>query len=162
MAQAHARIRFLRLTRLDTRDALIVPITHAQLTSEPRDVAAGQFAWNGSAAESFGGLHLGIVEGPRLRFGKSPAGVISVLNQGLDDFAGSGFGHKIHAKEKQCWCWRGKVLPATVFEIAVAAGDLTANEERLLLGLRQKSRTPILRQPSASSPCTSSVGKGDG
>jgi DNA-directed RNA polymerase subunit RPC12/RpoP len=131
--QAPRQVRFLRLTRMDTGEALIVPVTLFQLSRQPNDVPPGHFAWNGNAKQILGARHLGIVEGPRVPFGKTSAGLISVLNIGANDFIGSGFGHKIQFMEKQCWCWRGKVLGPTVFEIAVTTNELSEDEDSLLL-----------------------------
>jgi serine/threonine protein kinase len=64
-AQAPRSIRYLRLKRMDTGETLIMPITYAQLTQQPKSLGEG-FAWNGSAGESFRARHLGIVQGPAL------------------------------------------------------------------------------------------------
>ena len=65
-ARAPRSIRYLRLKRMDTGEMLIMPITYSQLTQQPKSLGEQGFAWNGSASQSFGGRHLGIVQGPPL------------------------------------------------------------------------------------------------
>jgi hypothetical protein len=82
--------------------------------------------------EDWKARHLGIVQGPRHKF-PVPKNMISVMNQGWDDFAGSGFGHKAFVNDGQYYCWRGKEIPKTVFEISLTDGPLTAEEKGCLL-----------------------------
>jgi serine/threonine protein kinase len=64
VARAHPDIRYLRLKRLDTGEALIVPITHDRLTQSPGNLGEDEFGWEGSATEAFRARHLGIAQGP--------------------------------------------------------------------------------------------------
>ncbi len=130
MKQAHSTIRFLRLKRMDTRAVLIVPITHKQLASQPNLPILEGVEWNGTNRLEYGGYHLGILRGPRLNWPGFEHGTISILNDGWNGFAGSGFGHKIGGPEKQCYCWQGKEIPRTPFEIAFTVGPLTPEEEK--------------------------------
>jgi hypothetical protein len=66
LARADERIRYLRLTRTDTGEALIVPITRARLAQAATTPGDHEFAWHGKSAEKFGGRHLGIAQGPGL------------------------------------------------------------------------------------------------
>jgi len=59
--------------------------------------------------------------------------MIGIMTEGWDVFTGSGFGHKCFVNDKQYYCWRGKEIPKTVFEIAVSPGPLTPEERRSLL-----------------------------
>ena len=71
---AHSKIRFLRMTRLDTNESLIIPITHQQLALQPNSVAKESHGWNGSSSLDYGGRHLGIYQRraqPRFRRGIS-------------------------------------------------------------------------------------------
>jgi hypothetical protein len=88
--------------------------------------------WNGANKEEWKGRHLGIVQGPR---NKWPAlnDLVAVMNDGWDGFAGSGFGHKCFANDGQHYCWRGREIPRTVFEIAVSDGPLGPQDMRSLL-----------------------------
>ncbi len=79
------------------------------------------------------GCRLGIVQGPRHEV-PAPHGLISVMNEHWHAFAGSGFGHKCFANDKQYYCWRGKEIPRTVFEIAVTNDQLHPLERRTLVG----------------------------
>ena len=55
------------------------------------------------------------------------------MYDGWDGFTGSGFGHKYGVNDRQYCCWRGKEIPRTAFEIAVAAGPLTQSEKDALV-----------------------------
>jgi serine/threonine protein kinase len=70
---------------------------------------------------------------------------IAVMQTGKDH-AGSGFGHKQFVDDKQYYCWRGKEIAPTAFEIAVTADPLT-KEERFDL-LTKGDRPP----PEAKAP----------
>jgi serine/threonine protein kinase len=131
--KAPARIRYLRLRRMDTRETLIVPMSRAQLDRATEPVGAGGYAWNGTAKLEWGGRHLGIAQGPRLKF-PIKRGLIAVFNVGWDVFVGSGFGHQcFNDNTGQYFCWRGQQIKRTVFEIAVTDDDLTGEERRCLL-----------------------------
>jgi hypothetical protein len=126
-------VRFVRLTRLDTRERLIVPVTPGQLLGIPRQIPAEGHWWNGTAREEFGARHLGVVQAPRFKW-PWHGGTIALQNDGWDVFAGSGFGHKHNGPGKaQYYCWRGQEIPRTVFEIAVTAGPLSEDEHSFLL-----------------------------
>jgi hypothetical protein len=123
-------VRSLRLTRMDTGDSLIIPITHGQLDQMPRPLPEQGYWWNGTLQNTQNGLHLGIFHGPRWKFPNFPKDGISVLNDGFDDYGGSGFGHKTNVNDKQYYSWQEKEIPKTVFEIAVTAEPLTKEEQR--------------------------------
>jgi serine/threonine protein kinase len=125
-------IRFLRLRRMDTREALVLPLTRKELDGVSFPNAPGEYRWNGTNRVEWGGRHLGIAEGPRHNF-PAPAGIIVVAFENWDAFAGSGFGHKCFRNDTQYHCWRGKEIPRTVFEIAVTNDPLTPDEQRSLL-----------------------------
>ncbi|HEY1379964.1 MAG TPA: hypothetical protein VGF55_24390, partial [Gemmataceae bacterium] len=78
------------------------------------------------------GCHLGIVQGPRHPF-PSPKGLIGVMTENWDLFTGSGFGHKCAVNDKQYYCWKGREIHKTPFEIAVSDGPLSPFERRSLL-----------------------------
>ena len=78
------------------------------------------------------GRHLGIVQGPRHKF-PAPRGMIVMMTEGWDAFAGSGFGHKCFVNDGQYYCWRGKEIRRTVFEVSVTDGPLSAAEKRCLV-----------------------------
>ncbi|HMF16949.1 MAG TPA: hypothetical protein VKE98_07060 [Gemmataceae bacterium] len=126
--RAHGQVRHLRLKRLDSGEALIVPITRAQLLAQPKPPSEKDIAWNGTGRSEYGGCHLGLVQGPRMDWRDA----IAVMYDGSGCFAGSGFGHKTRVDDSQYFAWRGKEIPKTVFEIAVSADPLTEEEKRLL------------------------------
>lgn len=129
---APATFRYLRLRRMDTWDALILPMTREQMQNGKPPARESSFWWNGTSKEEWKGRHLGIVQGPRHRF-PAPKDMIAVMNDGWDGFAGSGFGHKCFVNDGQYFCWRGKEIPCTVFEIGVSDGPLSPQERRSLI-----------------------------
>jgi hypothetical protein len=132
---APATFRYLRLRRMDTGEALILPLTRNQLQNGKPGAPEAAFWWNGTAKEEWKGRHLGIVQAPRHKF-PAPKDMIAVMNDGWDGFTGSGFGHKCFVNDGQYYCWRGKEIPRTVFEIAVSDGPLSPEEARCLVSKR--------------------------
>jgi hypothetical protein len=129
---APASFRYLRLRRMDTGEALILPLTPDQLQNGKPPKSDDGFWWSGATLDAFKGYHLGIVQGPRRKF-PEPTGLICVMFDGWDGFGGSGFGHKYGVGDAQYYCWRGKEIPRTAFEIAVSDAALTPEEDRKLL-----------------------------
>jgi hypothetical protein len=138
---APAEFRYLRLRRMDTGEALILPLTPDQLQNDKPPASEAGFWWNGSNKEEWKGRHLGIVQAPRQKF-PAPKGTIAVMNDGWDGFVGSGFGHKCFVNNAQYYCWRGKQIPRTVFEIGVSNGPLSTEEERCLVSVESTSGPP--------------------
>ena len=129
---APADFRYLRLRRMDTGEAQILPLTLEQLENGKPGDKEDAFWWNGTSKFGWGGLHLGIVQAPRHKF-PAPKGKIGVMTEGWDLFTGSGFGHKCAVNDGQYYCWRGKEIRRTVFEIAVSKGPLSPAEKRDLV-----------------------------
>jgi hypothetical protein len=129
---APAKFRYLRLRRMDTGEALILPLSPDQLQNGKPPKPEEGFWWNGANVDEYKGRHLGIVQGPRRKF-PEPRGLICVMHDGWDGFAGSGFGHKYGIGDDQYYSWRGKEIPRTVFEIAVSDGPLSPEEKRCLV-----------------------------
>ncbi len=127
--RAHPSIRHLRLTRVDSSEKVILPITYQQLLREEKPEPAAGVWWNGTAKSDWGGAHLGVCQVPPTLTGR--AGAIRVSNH--DFFTGSGFGHKIRVDDKQYWCWQGREIARTAFEIAVTADKLSEADRRFLL-----------------------------
>jgi hypothetical protein len=127
--------RYLRLRRMDTRESLILRIAPNQLwNGKPATPEEGCW-WNGANKEEWKGRHLGIVQGPRHKF-PAPRDMIAVMNEGWDGFAGSGFGHKCFANDGQYYCWKGKEIKRTAFEISVTDDPLSPEEKRCLVPKR--------------------------
>jgi hypothetical protein len=119
--------RYLRLRRMDTGEAQIIPITYSRLTNDKHGEGAADFWWNGTAKDEWKGRHLGIAQVPRQKF-PAPNGGIHVMNEGWDGYTGSGFGHKVGKNDKQHYCWKGKGIARTEFEVAVSPGPLGPDE----------------------------------
>ena len=132
---APENMRYLRLRRMDTGEAQILPMGIEQLENSKPGGKEDVFWWNGSAVHGWGGLHLGIVQSPRYKWPELPKAKIFVMNEGWDGFLGSGFGHKCGMNDGQYYCWRGKEIRRTVFEIAVSAGPLDPTEKRDLVAV---------------------------
>ncbi|MFO0842511.1 MAG: hypothetical protein U0797_08965 [Gemmataceae bacterium] len=133
---APEEFRYLRLRRMDTGEALIVRIAPNQLRNgkPPTDPENG-FWWNGANEEGWKGRHLGIAQGPRHKF-PAPRDMIGVMAEGWDCFTGSGFGHKCFVNDGQYYCWKGKEIKRTAFEIAVTDDPLGLEERRSLVPRR--------------------------
>jgi hypothetical protein len=128
-------MRYVRLRRLDTNEYLILPLSRYELQNGSLPSSEAGYWWNGTAKLAYGGHHLGIVQAPRFKF-VAPRGMIDVMNDGWDGFSGSGFGHADGINDRQHYCWRGKEIMRTIFEIAVNPGPLTAAEGCYLLPRR--------------------------
>jgi hypothetical protein len=124
--RAHSTIRHLRLKRTDTGEYLILPITSRQLASDGKPESGDGCWWNGTGQHGWGGHHLGLCQVPPMPI--EAKGVIGISGWAT----GSGFGHKLYVDDKQYYCWQGREIPKTAFEIAVTA-DLLTDEERLRL-----------------------------
>jgi hypothetical protein len=129
---APPNLRYLRLRRMDTGEALILPLDFDDLRNGKPPKPEEGFWWNGANDDGYKGRHLGIVQAPRRKF-PEPQGLICVMYDGWDGFGGSGFGHKYGVNDVQHYCWRGKEIPRTVFEIAVSEGPLGPEEKRCLV-----------------------------
>ena len=135
LGQAPRDIRYLRLKRLDTGEAIIIGVNYAQLNTKVdfRDRPNLAFRWNGSGEFMFGGRHLGIVEGGLVR-GLEKKGAIAVQMEGFDYGVGSGFGHESYGDGRtQHFGWHGKKIAPTSFEIAITTDELNDQERALLL-----------------------------
>jgi hypothetical protein len=124
--QAPRELRFVRLRRVDTQQAVILAMTFDRLGQDAQD---GQYGWSGARTVNEGGVHLGIGnEAWTLTF--RDGGKILI---GPHSESGWGFGHKVHANDHQYWAWAGDEIGPTAFEVAVTARDLTDDERGLLL-----------------------------
>jgi hypothetical protein len=134
LEKAPAKIRFVRLRRMDTQDGVIVRVTRDQL--DQRTTIDADFIWAGGAA----------VRGPEGRKNK----LLGIARQSwttekgqhlvarvpgkLDTgYRGWGFSKAANNNPDQTYSWAGESIDKTVFEIAVKAGELTDDEKALLL-----------------------------
>lgn len=137
IAQVPPDMQYLRLRRMDTGEAILIPLTHDRLLGAIRseENPGLPYRWCGTNEHHWGGYHLGISEGKLVRGFDKPAGAgqVAVQVQFVDFFAGSGFGHVAHGDTNtQAFGWRGTPIPPTDFEIAVSRGPLNAAEKRAL------------------------------
>ncbi|MBL8794998.1 MAG: hypothetical protein JNM56_13900, partial [Planctomycetia bacterium] len=116
-------VHYLRLRRGD--DYVIIAMDKARLTQTSDD---GHYGWEGTNHTDSGAHHLGIYSRVLPATGQ---GDISVRI--LPWCRGWGFGHRAFVNNGQGYCWDGKPIPPTVFEIAVKPGRLTAEESKRLL-----------------------------
>ncbi len=134
LADLPAEIRYLRLRRLDTQDALIIPMSRERLWGAKSwgDDPASRVRWCGTNEVKWGGAHLGIAEGPRISgFDRTHEGECAVQVEFVDYFIGSGFGHIAHGRsEVQGFGWHGKVIEPTDFEISVSTSETLTPSER--------------------------------
>jgi hypothetical protein len=123
-----AETKYLRLRRMDTGEAIIIPMTRGRIGRA--DPPGRKSRWNGEGKDEFGGYHLGIAEGPVARFTEG-RGTIGVLMDGWDANPGSGFGHAHHVEGGgQRYAWLGKEIPPIAFEVAVTTDELTGTERK--------------------------------
>ncbi|QEL16266.1 serine/threonine protein kinase [Limnoglobus roseus] len=66
VTRAPRDIRYLRLKRMDTGDALIIPVSRDGLSESPTKMDR-EYTWNGAANELFKARHLGIAQGRAFR-----------------------------------------------------------------------------------------------
>ena len=109
---APATFSYLRLRRMDTGAAIILPLTPDDLANGKPPTPETGFWWQGENKNDYKGYHLGVVQGPRRKF-PEPQGLICVMYDGWDGFGGSGFGHKYGVNDVQHYCWRGKEKRST-------------------------------------------------
>jgi hypothetical protein len=119
-------VRYLRM-RKDS-DFVIVSIAKNRLKQQGDD---GRFGWTGMANLDSDALHLGIHD-KKMRCRRG-----DICIRSLPWFSGWGFGHKHFVNNDQGYCWDGKPIPPTVFEIAVKGGALTDAEAKKWLHMEK-------------------------
>ena len=123
-------VRFLRLKRSSNRQAIIIPMSDEMLGKN--GTVSDNYGWAGSNVNNWGGHHLGVYLDKKVPPKVSDGGVICIYLDGFDVFAGWGFGHKIHAGDKQYFSWAGVEIPKECFEVSVKCSDLTFAEKKIL------------------------------
>src|SRR5262249_28413391 len=117
-------IKYLKITEVKSKDFAIIEMTKDRISKVTDD---GRYGFEGTGHLGSGGHHLGIYD---LQM-KTNKGEVCIRI--LPWQRGWGFGHLHFVNNAQGYCWAGKNVPATVFEIAVTAGPLTAVESKKLL-----------------------------
>jgi hypothetical protein len=133
--RAPPRIKYLRLTRVDTGQAIIIGMSRGGLKNIRPPInehGEGAVWWSGGGKLEWKGRHLGVVEGDRHPY-PCPRGKVAIATKGWDCWFGSGFGHKTFVNDGQYFAWRGQEIKRTAFEIAVTAAKLTDAERALVI-----------------------------
>jgi hypothetical protein len=129
LSRAPDDVRYLRIRK--NAEYVVLPMTKGELK---RLVQKGEFGWQGTALDDSHALHLGIFA-KKMELNpvgdRRDKGDICIRIRPWQ--RGWGFGHKNWVNDGQGYCWDGKTIPPTVFEIAVKPGDLTAEEQQRLL-----------------------------
>ncbi len=136
LLKAPQSIRYIRLRRLNTNEAMILPLTRGLLEKDDTPPVDAGYAWVGGNKSSWNTGHLGIAQAPVLK-GQEGKNAVILVERGFDAFAGSGFGHNLSQIPFNTCGWRGKPIPRTTFEIAVVDRELTPEERKDLLPVRQ-------------------------
>jgi len=128
--------RWLRMRRIDTNEAAIIPLTRDNLL-KLTELDDGVF-WNGTGRQvtSNGRTHrkLGIATRAFSRRYKSKG--VLILNPPRvsgSGWSGWGFGKIALIHSPQYFAWAGERIPETVFEISVTNGDLSTEEKAELV-----------------------------
>jgi E3 Ubiquitin ligase len=144
LSEAPRAVRFLRLTRLDTGESLIIPTKNSNLGRKfSRDEAPDlPYRWVGDKRQQNGCYYLGIGEGSAQNgFDMRHMPEKPLMVQGdsmIWGYSGSGFGQQAYGDpNRQDFGWRGKRIDPTDFEIAVTAGELSAAEKAVLVKLEK-------------------------
>ena len=124
-----------------TKDKLLRPLTQAIIDEEG-------IGWFGDNKFGFDGCHLGIFN---RAWNQMQAGVVKfgLTGPGQLDITGWGFGH-LATWNRQGFCWAGKPIPSTVFEISVTTTHLTPVEQKALPGLAGSETAGIEKMVSTS------------
>jgi hypothetical protein len=125
--------KYLRLKRLETGDSVDLALPRKQLYNHRAELD-DDVVWKGEIFTDRGTsiLRLGIC---RLSWPTAvgEAYIARRGKSGIDDgYRGWGFGH-VRGANKLEYCWEGKPIKKTVFEIAVTNTDLTSDESAALL-----------------------------
>lgn len=123
--------KYLRLKRMDTSQAIIIPLTKAALNKSDRDRDDRDKPWwHGSNRFDSKAYHLGI--GNPEWSAKSKTICVTVDG---GHSRGWGFGHKAFTNDGQYASWAGEEIRnrRVEFEIAVTKGPLALFEEKLIL-----------------------------
>lgn len=139
LGAAPADMKFARLTRLDTGDVVIVPLTLAQL--DENAAVGGELMWSAGSkvrgkADRKNKL-LGIARRDWSAAIKNEHLVARTPGKMDTGYRGWGFSKEARTTDQvQTYTWAGEPIGKTVFEIAVKAEPLTADEQARLLTAR--------------------------
>ena len=126
LEQLPPNIKFLRIRRTNG-DSVIIRMTKSAINT---DVMGNKYGWNGTKANMFGALTLGILDCDEKVDGKT--GQVAISRKG-GSLSGWGFGHRVHHGGAAELCWASQWIPREMLEISVLTRSLTPNEAQLLL-----------------------------
>jgi len=130
-SQAPRDMLYLRITRTDSGEAVIMALTRDDLLRSGEQFS--RYGWQGDLNLAYGGRHVGIYDKRTpLHMQMSDEELVSVYKP-YEDYSGWGFGHRAYRDDTQGQAWGGREIGKTVFRIEVTAGPLTAEEQGLLL-----------------------------
>jgi len=98
-------INYVRIRRMDTRESVVTGVKKSDLFSPGPPSSNG---WNGVCERFFGAHHLGVY-----------ANSIPAEAETKFGLGGWGFGHQVDQNDEQEYCWGGRLIAPTAFEISV-------------------------------------------
>ena len=132
--QTPADMRFLRLKRLDTGDAVIAQVTRDQF-GKP-SLLDGDVQWRpatppkGTEPTNNRSL-MGFVR--RSWPAEQNNEHLIIFSRNWKGYRGWGFSKRVGTDEAQTYSWAGNPIEKAIFEVAVKSGDLTEDERKLLI-----------------------------
>jgi hypothetical protein len=152
-------IRWLRMRRVETNDAAIIPLAREDLL-KVKELDDGIF-WNGTgrAVTSAGKSHRKLGIAGKAFNGRYKSKAVLILNHPRvsgSGWSGWGFGKIALIHSPQYFAWAGERIPETVFEISVTNGDLSLDEKVQLVipefGLSVSSKVAASTPADATPP----------
>jgi hypothetical protein len=130
-SEAPRDMLFLRVTRVDSGEAVIMALTRDDLLKSGEQFS--RYGWQGDLNLAYGGRHLGIYDKSKpLNMHMPDEELISVYKP-YSDLSGWGFGHRAYRDDVQGQAWAGQEIGKTALRIDVTPGPLSAAEQGLLL-----------------------------
>ncbi|HVX83295.1 MAG TPA: hypothetical protein VH253_00615 [Phycisphaerae bacterium] len=131
ISDAPENLRYLRLKRMDTGDAVIVQLTRDDLASK---VLPGRcFVWAGNVRHA-GPAGLGYLGLAELAYPARDTGDFYVFQNARGDagYGGYGFGKAV-GSDDQRYFWNNAPIAKTPFEISVTSAELSNDQRKTLL-----------------------------
>jgi clan AA aspartic protease (TIGR02281 family) len=127
LEKAPTNMAFLRM-RNSLGEYVIISLTAAELR---QNVMHGKAGWEGRDYKASSARHLGVIV---TSMPTTESGSIDVTQAPpIGGLTGYGFGNRVGKDDQQGYVWAGKPIDASMLEIAVKAGELTAAEKQRLI-----------------------------
>lgn len=134
LSNAPSGARYLRLKRTDSGDAVIIAVDRSQMGRIAE--LENEFYWVGGAIVRGKGVQNKLLGISRQSWPTDDPQQ-QLVSRGRKDlnrgYRGWGFSKAANKDQTQTYSWNGEAIEKTVFEIAVKSGDLSDDEESLLL-----------------------------